>query len=112
MIFISAVGIISVLIALSLFPLLDQSEFVNTANQFKETLRQAKWLALTKRKSHKINSNSGFFMLLQKMFGSIKQFHKKKYRKKSQSVQTAGLHSVYSDSHTETLSLPKMKIIA
>ena len=70
MISISAVGIISGLIALSLLPFLDRSEFVNTADQFKETLRQAKWQALTKPNSHKINSNSGFFMLLKKSVGS------------------------------------------
>ena len=34
---------------------------------------------------------------------AIKQFHRKKYRKKSQSVQTAGLHSVHSGSHPEAL---------
>ena len=112
MISISAVGNISGLTAFSLLLLLDRSEFVNTADQFKETLRQAKWLALTKPKSHKININSGFFMLLKKMLGVIKQFHMKKYRKNSHSVQTAGLYSVYSGSHTEALWLLKIKIIA
>jgi hypothetical protein len=41
----NALGIISGLIIVSLLPLLDRSEFVNTVNQFKDTLRQAKWLA-------------------------------------------------------------------
>jgi len=58
MISVTAVGIISGLIIVSLLPLLDRSEFVNTVNQFKNTLRQAKWLVLTKRKSHRINSDS------------------------------------------------------
>ena len=58
MINITAVGIISGFITVSLLPLLDRSEFVNTAEKFKDNLRQAKWLALTKRKSHQINSDS------------------------------------------------------
>ena len=66
---INAVEIISGLISVSLLPLLDRSEFVNTADQFKDTLRQAKWLALTKRKSHRINSDSGFLMLQKKSAG-------------------------------------------
>ena len=45
----NALGIISGLIIVSLLPLLDRSEFVNTADQFTDTLRQAKWLAITKR---------------------------------------------------------------
>ena len=67
---ITAVGIISGLITVSLLPLLDRSEFVNTAYQFKDTLRQAKWLALTKRKSHRTNSESGFLKLQKKSAGS------------------------------------------
>ena len=63
MISITAVGIISGLLSVSLLQLLDRSEFVNTADQFKDTLRKAKWLALTKRKSHRIKSVSGFLML-------------------------------------------------
>ena len=70
MISISAVGIISGLIALSLLPFLDRSEFVNTADQFKDTLRQAKWLAITKHKSHRINSDLGILMLQKKNAGS------------------------------------------
>ena len=57
MISINAVGIISGLITVSLLPLLDRSEFVNTLDQFKDTLLQAKWLALTKHKSHQIKSD-------------------------------------------------------
>ena len=70
MISITAVGIISGLITVSLLPLLDRSEFVNTANQFKYTLRQAKWLAPTKRKSHLINSGSRLLILQKKSAGS------------------------------------------
>ena len=70
MISITAVGIISGLISVSQLPLLDRSEFINTTDQFKDTLRQAKWLALTKRKSHRINSDSGFLILQKKSVGS------------------------------------------
>ncbi|MCH2281209.1 MAG: prepilin-type N-terminal cleavage/methylation domain-containing protein, partial [SAR324 cluster bacterium] len=52
MISITAVGIISWLITLSLLPLLDRAELVNTLNQFKDNILQAKWQALTKHKSH------------------------------------------------------------
>ena len=57
MISITAVGIISVLFSVSLLPLLDRLEFINTADQFKDSLRQAKWLALTKGKSNRIKSD-------------------------------------------------------
>ena len=66
MISITAVEIISGLISVSLPSLLDRSEFVNTADQFKDTLRQAKRMALTKRKSHRINTDAGFLMLKKK----------------------------------------------
>ena len=78
MIRISAVGIISGLITVSMLPLIDRSKFVNTADQFKETLRQAKWLALTKRKSHRINSDSVFLMLQKKSSGSYQTVSREK----------------------------------
>ena len=78
MISITAVGIISGFITVSLLPLLDRSEFVNTAYQFKDTLRQAKWLALTKRKSHRINSDSGVLMLKGKSAGSYQTVSQEK----------------------------------
>ena len=55
---------------MSLLPLLYRSGFVNTPDKFKDTLRQAKWLALTKRKSHRINSDSGLLILQKKSAGS------------------------------------------
>ena len=82
MISITAVGIISGFITVSLLPLLDRSEFVNTADQFKDTLRQAKWLALTKRKSHRINSDSGFLMLQKKSAGSYQTVSQEKIPEK------------------------------
>ena len=110
MISINAVGIISDLITVSLLPLLDRSEFINTTDQFEDTLRQAKWMALTKRKSHRIKSDSGFMMLQKKSSGrAIKQFHRKKYRLKSQSVPTTDHHSVHSGSDPVDQSYSKMK---
>ena len=78
MISITAVGIISGLLSVSLLPLLDRSEFINTADQFKDTLRQAKWLALTKRNSHRIKSDSGFLMLQKKSAGSYQTVSQEK----------------------------------
>ena len=78
MISITAVGIISCLITVSPFPLLDRSKFINTAHQYKDTLRQVKWLALTKRKSHRINSDSGFLMLQKKSAGSYQTVSQEK----------------------------------
>ena len=75
---INAVGIISDLITVSLLPLLDRSEFVKTADQFKNTLRLAKWLALTKRKSHRINSDPGFLILQKKSAASYQTVSKEK----------------------------------
>ena len=66
MISITAVRIISGLITVSLIPLLGRSEFVNTGNKFKDTLRQANWLVLTKRKLHRIKSDSGLLKLQKK----------------------------------------------
>ena len=78
MIRISAVGIISGLITVSMLPLIDRSKFVNTADQFKDTLRQAKWLALTKHKSHRINSDLGILMLQKKSAGSYQTVSQEK----------------------------------
>ena len=78
MISITAVGVISGLITVSLLPLLDRSEFVNTADRFKDNLRQAKWLALTKRKSHRINSDSGVLMHKGKSAGSYQTVSQEK----------------------------------
>ena len=78
MISITTMGIISGLITVSLLRLLDRSEFVNTADQFKDTLRQGKWPALTKRKSHRINSDSGFLMLQKKSAESYQKVSQEK----------------------------------
>ena len=78
MISIAAVGIISDLITVTLLPLLDRSAFVKTANQFPNTLRLAKWLALTKRKSHRINSDPEFLILQKKSAASYQTVSKEK----------------------------------
>ena len=69
MISITTVGIIQCLITVSLLPLLDRSKFNNTADQLKDNLLEVKLLALTKRKSHRINSDTGFLMLQKKSAG-------------------------------------------
>ena len=53
----------SVLITLSLLPLLDRSEFVKILDQLKENLQKLNWLVLTKPKSIQISSDSVFLML-------------------------------------------------
>ena len=81
MISITAVGIRSGLITVSLLPLLDRSEFVNTADRFNDTFSEVKWLALTKRNSHRINSDSGFLMLKKKSAGSYQTVSQEKIPK-------------------------------
>ena len=92
MISITAVGIISGLITVSLLPFLGRSEFANIADHFKITFRQAKWLALTKRKSHRINSDSGFLMLQKKSAGSNQTVSQEKIPEEI-SVSTNRWHS-------------------
>ena len=70
MISITIVGIITGLLSVSLFPLLDRSEFVNTADQIKDSLRQAQWLALNRRESHRLKGEFGKQLLLRKNNGS------------------------------------------
>ena len=78
MISITAVGIISGLITVFMLTVLDRSEFINTADQFKDTHRQTKWLELKKRKSCRINSDSGFLMLQKKSVGSYQTVSQEK----------------------------------
>ena len=66
MISITKVGIITGLLSVSLFPLLDRSEFVNTADQIKDSLR----LALNRRESHRLKSEFGKLLLQRKNNGS------------------------------------------
>ena len=96
MISITIVGIITGLLSVSLFPLLDRSEFVNTADQIKDSLRQAQWLALNRRESHRLKSEFGKLLLQRKINAAMKLFWRKKYLKRFQSAPQAGLHSVLS----------------
>jgi type II secretory pathway pseudopilin PulG len=66
MISITIMGILTGLLSVSLFPLLDRAEFVNTADLFKNTLRRAQWLALTQHRSHRLKSESGILLLQRK----------------------------------------------
>ncbi|MBC8258930.1 MAG: prepilin-type N-terminal cleavage/methylation domain-containing protein [SAR324 cluster bacterium] len=63
---ITIVGILAGLLSVSLFPLLDRAEFVNTTDKIKNTLRQAQWLALTQLRSHRLKSESGNILLQRK----------------------------------------------
>ena len=92
---ITAVEIMSGLITVSLLTLLDRSEFVNTADQFKDTLRQAKWLALTKHKSHRINSDLGILMLQKKSAGSNQTVSQEKIPEEISVSANRWLHSVH-----------------
>ena len=81
MISITIVGIITGLLSVSLFPLLKRAEFVNTADQIKDSLRQAQWLALNRRESHRLKSEFGKLLLQRKNNGSYETVLEEKYRK-------------------------------
>ena len=78
MISITTVVIIQCLITVSLLPLFDRSKFNNTADQLKDNLLKVKLLALTKRKSHRINSDSGVLMHKGKSAGSYQTVSQEK----------------------------------
>ena len=56
MISITIVGIITGLLSIPLFPLPKRAEFVNIADQIKDSLRQAQWLAVNRSESHQLKS--------------------------------------------------------
>jgi len=66
MISITIVVILTGLLSVSLFPLLDRSEFVNTADQIKDSLQQAQWLTLNRRESHRLKGEFGKLLLQRK----------------------------------------------
>ena len=70
MIPITIVGIITGLLSVSLFPLLDRSEFVNTTDQIKDSLRQAQWLAPNKQEPPQLKGEFGKLLLQRKNNGS------------------------------------------
>jgi len=56
MISITIMGILTGLLNIYLFQLLVRAGFVNTADLFKNTLRQEHWLVLTQYRSHRSKS--------------------------------------------------------
>ena len=66
------VGIKTGLLSVSLSSLLDRFVYLNTAVQFKDTLRLAHLLALNKRKFHRLKSEYGKLPLQRKNSGSYK----------------------------------------
>ena len=56
MISVTMMVILTGLLSVSLFLLLDRAEFVNTADLFKNTHRQAQWLELTQHRSHRLKN--------------------------------------------------------
>jgi len=86
MIPITIVRIITGLLSVSLFPLLKRAEFVNTADQIKDSLWQAQWLVLNRRESHRLKSEFGKLLLQRKNNGSYETFLEEKVPEKSQST--------------------------
>jgi Tfp pilus assembly protein FimT len=80
MISITIVEIITGLLSVYLFPLLERSEFVNTADQIKDSLRQTQWLALNRRESHRFKSEFANYSCSEKTMAAMKPFWRKKYR--------------------------------
>ena len=78
MISITIVGIITGLLSVSLFPLLKRAEFVKTADQIKDSLRQA----LNRRESHLLKSEFGKLLLQRKNNGSYETFLEEKVPEK------------------------------
>ncbi len=74
MISITIVGIITGLLSVSLFPLLDRSEFVNTADQINDSLLQAQWMALNRRESHRLKGEFGKHSCSKKTTAAMKPF--------------------------------------
>ena len=75
---ITTMGIITGLLSVSLFPLLDRSEFVNTADQIKDSLRQAQRLTLNRRESHRLKGEFGKLLLQRKNNGNYETVLEKK----------------------------------
>jgi len=56
--------------------------FVNTADQIKDSLRQAQWLALNRRESHRLKSEFGKLLLQRKNNGSYETVLEEKVEEK------------------------------
>ena len=89
MISITIVKIITGLLSVSLFPLLDRSEFVNSADHVKDSF----WQALNRRESHWLKGEFGKLLLQRKNYGSYETVFEEKVPEKYQSAPHAGIHS-------------------
>ena len=96
MISITIVKIITGLLSVSLFHLLDCSEFVNTVDQVKDNLWQALRLTLNRLESHRLKGEFGKLLLQRKYNGSYETVLEEKVPEKFQSAPHAGIHSVLS----------------
>ena len=102
------VGIKTCLLSVSLSSLLDRFVYLNTAVQFKDTLR----LALNKRKFHRLKTNTGNYLSNEKTTAAIKLFCRKKCQEKSQLVPHTVLLSALSALPLEAPSFSKLRITA
>ena len=110
MISIIIVKIITGLLSVSLFPLLDRSEFVNTEDQVKESLWQAQWQTLNRLESLRLKGEFGKQLLQRKNNGSYETVLEEKIPEKYQSAPHAGIHSVLSVLLQSELSHWKLNI--
>ena len=86
MIPITIVRIITGLLSVSLIPLLVRSEFVNTADQVKDSRWMAQWLVLNRRGSHRVKVEFDKLLLQRKNNGSYGTVLEEKVPEKSQST--------------------------
>ena len=84
------------MLSVSLIPLLVRSEFVNTADQVKDSLWMAQWLALNRLESLRLKGEFGKLLMQRKNNGSYETVLEGKVPEKSQSPPHAGIHSVLS----------------
>ena len=89
------VGIKTGLLSVYLSSLLDRFVYLNTALQFKDTLRMAHSPALNKRKFHRLKSEYRKLPLQRKKAAAVKLFGRKKCQEKSQLVPPTTLLSAF-----------------
>ena len=82
MISIAIVRIITGLLSVSLFPLLDRYEFVNSADHLKYSLWQAQWLTLNRLESDRLKGELGKQLLQRKNNGSYETVLEEKVSEK------------------------------
>ena len=106
------VGIKTGLLSVSLSSLLDRFVYLNTAVQFKDTLRLAHLLALNKRKFHRLKSEYRKLPLRRKNNDSYKTVLQEKAPGKISSVSHTALLSALSVLPLEAPSFSKLRITA